>query len=563
MAAHVQAKIHFGHVQVLKPDKLWAEAMHWACEAMNHAACSANSDSKSPYEMWYGEPRPAIPYPFLKPAYCRWQRPSKLLPKGESCVYVDPSRDHPSDCHMVLTRAGTIQETRDVTWEVLPSQLPPLQPSLPIEVAEEGGEGSDDDVEAEVWPIIGRGVAHTLFRRDVTASGARIDEVVSVDAGRVGQSPSEPSSPVNNSSDRAAPSVSSPAPETDGEGQGGQEAGEVEMGNPGGDDEVESIGPGGHDESIGSGGPVEAEAPPPAARRPRHVAELADFNTPARENDEVSGGRTRAPTRAVNQQSVPGLVATLGPISASEIVYAIVAEQRAGDEIELPKELVQDVESEPDSYQEAQQSKYAKNWEVARSAEIEGLIRAGTFTLAVKVPVGCNVIDARWIFKRKADETGKIVKAKARLVAKGFKQKYGVNHLEIFAPTANAASQRLLVALACMYNLELLHWDIEQAFVQSELDHEVFMKLPPGCDSMSGKVAGLKKSSYGLKQASRTFYNRLVSDLKRIGFEQSMSDPCVLRFMMEDEVAGMVAIHVEDILYAGTKNLAKVVLWKH
>ena len=175
---------------------------------------------------------------------------------------------------------------------VLPSQLPPLQPSLPIEVAEEGAEESDDDVEAEVRPIVGRGVAHTLLRR-VTAFGAGIDEVVSVDAGSVGQSPSvpsspcEPSSPVNNSSDKAAPSVSSPTTETDGEGRGGQEAGEVEMGNPGGDDEVESIGPGGHGDvkSIGSGGPVEAEAPPPAARRLRHFAEFADFNTPAREND--------------------------------------------------------------------------------------------------------------------------------------------------------------------------------------------------------------------------------------------------------------------------------------
>ena len=86
------------------------------------------------------------------------------------------------------------------------------------------------------------------------------------------------------------------------------------------------------------------------------------------------------------------------------------------------------------------------------------------------------------------------------------------------------------------------------------------MKLPPGCGSMLGKVARLNKSLYGLKQASRTFYKRLVSDLKRIGFEQSMSDPCVLRFMMGDEVVGMVAIDVDDILYAGTKSLAKVIM---
>ena len=97
MAARIQAKV-FDYVQLPKIDKFWAEAMHWACEALNHTACSTNPDSKSPLEMWFGEALPARPYPFLKPAYCRWQRPSKVLPKGESCFYVGPSRDHPCDC---------------------------------------------------------------------------------------------------------------------------------------------------------------------------------------------------------------------------------------------------------------------------------------------------------------------------------------------------------------------------------------------------------------------------------------------------------------------------------
>ncbi|CAB1114705.1 unnamed protein product [Ectocarpus sp. CCAP 1310/34] len=78
-----------------------------------------------------------------------------------------------------------------------------------------------------------------------------------------------------------------------------------------------------------------------------------------------------------------------------------------------------------------------------------------------------NVIDSRWVYKWKADETGKKVKAKARLLAKGFKQKHGVDYLETFSPTANAASIRWLVVLACN-DLEFLHFDIEQAFVQSE-----------------------------------------------------------------------------------------------
>ena len=106
-----------------------------------------------------------------------------------------------------------------------------------------------------------------------------------------------------------------------------------------------------------------------------------------------------------------------------------------------------------------------------------------------------------------------------------------MDYLETFSPTANAASI-LIVALACKFDWELLHLDIEQAFVQSELDLEVFMKLPQGGGSMSGKIVRLNKSLYGLRQASRTFNKRLVVDLKRIGFEQRLSDPCVLRFTM-------------------------------
>ena len=68
-------------------------------------------------------------------------------------------------------------------------------------------------------------------------------------------------------------------------------------------------------------------------------------------------------------------------------MYALLAEQRSGDAVELPNELVQDVKSEPGSYQEARQSKDAKIWDGAMSAEVEGLIKAGTFTLAVKIPV--------------------------------------------------------------------------------------------------------------------------------------------------------------------------------
>ena len=113
----------------------------------------------------------------------------------------------------------------------------------------------------------------------------------------------------------------------------------------------------------------------------------------------VMAGRTRACTRAEAQQGASVLFATLGPFAGTEMVEALISEQRASDEGELPKELVQDVESEPASFQEACSSKHALIWDKAMSAEFEGLLGAGAFALAAKTPEGCNVIDDRWVYK--------------------------------------------------------------------------------------------------------------------------------------------------------------------
>ena len=45
MAARIQAKVLFGHVQLPKTDRLWAEAMRWACEALTHTCLLYTSPS--------------------------------------------------------------------------------------------------------------------------------------------------------------------------------------------------------------------------------------------------------------------------------------------------------------------------------------------------------------------------------------------------------------------------------------------------------------------------------------------------------------------------------------
>ena len=108
-----------------------------------------------------------------------------------------------------------------------------------------------------------------------------------------------------------------------------------------------------------------------------------------------------------------------------------------------------------------------------------------------------------------------MVKAKSRLVARGFKQREGIDFGEMFAPTVSSPCVRLLSAIACECDLDLCHFDVDQAFVQSRLDENVFLRLPKGCGKMSGKVVTLYKRLYGLEKVSRTWHAHLTTCLQR------------------------------------------------
>ena len=89
-----------------------------------------------------------------------------------------------------------------------------------------------------------------------------------------------------------------------------------------------------------------------------------------------------------------------------------------------------------------------------------------------------NVIDAKWVYTSKVDEHGWVVKAKSRLIARGFKQREGVDFSETFAPLRRVPmSVYCLHVIACEPDLDLCHFDVDQAFIQSHLDEDVFLRL--------------------------------------------------------------------------------------
>ena len=115
-------------------------------------------------------------------------------------------------------------------------------------------------------------------------------------------------------------------------------------------------------------------------------------------------------------------------------------------------------------------------------------------------------------------------------------------------------SIRLPAALACELDFDLCHFDAEQAFVQSDLDEVVYIRLPPGCGALSGKVVRLRRSLYSLKQASRTCHYHLVRGIKALGFEQCEADACVMRLVEDGGASVVVVVLVDGIFTIGRKS---------
>ena len=158
------------------------------------------------------------------------------------------------------------------------------------------------------------------------------------------------------------------------------------------------------------------------------------------------------------------------------------------------------------------------------------------------------------MYSWKSDEFGNVVRAKARLVARGFGQREGIDFFDTFSPCPSVMSIRLLAALACELDLDLCHFDAEKAFVQSDLDEVVYIRLPPGCGALSGKVVRLRRSQYGLKQALRTWHYHLVRGMKALEFEQCEVDACVMWVVGDGGVSVVVVVYVDVIFAIGRKS---------
>lgn len=95
---------------------------------------------------------------------------------------------------------------------------------------------------------------------------------------------------------------------------------------------------------------------------------------------------------------------------------------------------------------------------------------------------------------------GTLDRYKARLMAKGFTQTYDIDYSETFAAVAKLNTIRVLLSLAANLDWPLQWLDVKNAFLNEDLEEEVYIAPSPGFEQRLGsRVCKLKKSLYGLK----------------------------------------------------------------
>jgi hypothetical protein len=184
--------------------------------------------------------------------------------------------------------------------------------------------------------------------------------------------------------------------------------------------------------------------------------------------------------------------------------------------------------------------------------EMDAIEANGTSVLVDPLARRQRPIGLKWVFKVKRNAAGNIVKHKARLVAKGYIQRQGIDFDKVFALVARLESVRLLLAHATGKGWTVHHMDVKSAFLNGELQEEVYVQQPPGfeVEGQRHKVLRLVKALYGLRQALRAWYAKLDSSLIALGFHRSTSEH-VVYFRGAGKHRLIVGVYVDDLIITG------------
>ena len=166
-----------------------------------------------------------------------------------------------------------------------------------------------------------------------------------------------------------------------------------------------------------------------------------------------------------------------------------------------------------------------------------------------------SIVGTKWVFRNKTDYDGVITKNKTRLIAKGYSQQEGIDYDETFAPVVRLEAIRIFLAYAAHMKFKVFKMDVKGAFLNGELEEEVYVEQPPGfVDSKyPNHVYRLDKALYGLKQAPRAWYETLAQFLLESRFTRGTIDKTLFYIYYGKDLL-LVQIYVDDIIFGSTND---------
>ncbi|GKC50473.1 zinc finger, CCHC-type containing protein [Tanacetum coccineum] len=177
---------------------------------------------------------------------------------------------------------------------------------------------------------------------------------------------------------------------------------------------------------------------------------------------------------------------------------------------------------EPANYKAALKDPESEKWLAAMNVEMQSMKDNDVWEL-VELPPNAKTVGHKWLFKKKTDMDG-----------------------------CNIRAIRILIAIAAFYDYEIWQMDVKTAFLNGHLSEEVYMTQPEGFvnPKYPNHVCKLKRSIYGLKQASRQWNKRFDDEIKKFDFTQNRDEPCVYQKASESYVTFLI-LYVDDILIMG------------
>ena len=210
------------------------------------------------------------------------------------------------------------------------------------------------------------------------------------------------------------------------------------------------------------------------------------------------------------------------------------------------------IDNDPIFFDQDMSSENSDKWLIAMKEELKSMDDNNVWEMT-ELPKDSKRVGCKWVFKTKRDSKGNVERYKARLVAKGYTQKDGIDYKETFSPVSRKDSLRIVMALVAHFDLELHQMDVKTAFLNGDLEEEVYMDQPQGFETTSKRnlVCRLKKSIYGLKQVSRQWYLKYNDTVLSYGFVEMTVDRCIYMKVVGSEFIILV-LYVDDILLAAS-----------